>query len=61
MEGTFGWLSDGRFRAETERLVIAAQDGVILTNRYKHTVLKTSATSTVPGRGRDHRSHPVQL
>ena len=45
-EGTFGWLSDGRFRAETEGLVIAAQDGVILTNRYKHTVLKTSATST---------------
>ena len=46
MEGTFGWLSDGRFRAETEGLVIAAQDGVILTNCHKHTVLKTSATST---------------
>ena len=46
MEGTFGWLSNGRLRAETERLVIAAQDGVILTNRYKHTVLKMSATST---------------
>ena len=26
--------------------MIAAQDGVILTNQYKHTVLKTSATST---------------
>ena len=44
-EGTFGWLTDGRFRAETEGLVIAAQDGVILTNRYKHTVLRTSTTS----------------
>ena len=45
-EGTFAWLSDGRLRAETEGLVIAAQDGVILTNRYKHTVLGTSASST---------------
>ena len=44
-EGTFAWLSDGRFRAETEALVIAAQDGVIMTNRYKHTVLKLSTTS----------------
>ena len=30
-EGTFAWLSDGRLRAETKRLVITAQDGVILT------------------------------
>ena len=45
-DGTFAWLSDGRFRAETEALVIAAQDGVIMTNRYKHTVLKLSQTST---------------
>ena len=44
-EGTFAWLMDGRFRAETEGLVIAAQDGVILTNWYKHTVLRTSTTS----------------
>ena len=36
---TFAWLSDRRLRAETERLVIAAQDGVILTNRYKPTIL----------------------
>ena len=43
-EGTFGWLMDGRFRAETEGLVIAAQDCMILTNRYKHTVLRTSTT-----------------
>ena len=45
-QGTFAWLSDGRFRAETEALVIAAQDGVIMTNRYKHTVLKQSTSST---------------
>ena len=45
-EGTFAWLSDGRLRAETEGLVIAAQDGVILTNRYKHTVLGTGVSPT---------------
>ena len=45
-EGTFAWMFDGRFRAETEGLILAAQDGVLLTNRYKHTVLKQSATST---------------
>ena len=44
-DSTFAWLTDGRFRAETEELVIAAQDGVILTNCYKHDVLKTSATA----------------
>ena len=35
-EGMFAWLRDGRLWAETEGLVIAAQDGVLLTNRYKH-------------------------
>ena len=45
-EGTFAWLSDGRLRAETEGLVIAAQDGVILTNRYKHTVLGMGISPT---------------
>ena len=43
-EGTFAWLSDGRCRAETEGLIFAAQDGVLLTNRYKHTVLKQGAS-----------------
>jgi len=45
-EGTFAWLSDGRLRAETEGLIFAAQDGVLLTNRYKRTVLKQSATQS---------------
>ena len=45
-EGTFAWLSDGRLRAETEGLVIAAQDGVILMNRYKHTVLGMGVSPT---------------
>ena len=45
-EGSFAWLSDGRLRAETEGLVIAAQDGVILTNRYKHTVLGMGVSPT---------------
>ena len=56
-QGTFAWLSDGRFRAETEALVIAAQDDVIMTNWYKHTVLKLSTSSTC----RDHRPHPVSV
>ena len=38
-EGTFAWLRDGRLWVETEALVIAVQDGVLLTNQYKHTVL----------------------
>ena len=45
-KGTFTWLSDGRLWAETEGLVIAAQDGVILTNRYKHTVLGMDVSPT---------------
>ena len=45
-EATFAWLSDGRFRAETEGLIFAAQDGVLLTNRYKLTVLNMGTTST---------------
>ena len=56
-QGMFAWLSDGWFRAETEALVIAAQDGVIMTNWYKHTVLKLSTSSTC----RDHRPHPVNV
>ena len=44
--GTFAWLSDRRLWAETEGLVIAAQDGVILTNRYKHTVLGMDVSPT---------------
>ena len=45
-EGSFAWLTDGRFQAETKGLVIAEQDGILHKNRYKHTVLKMSTTST---------------
>ena len=45
-EGAFAWLSDGRFQAEAKGLVFATQDGVIMMNWYKHTVLKVSSTST---------------
>ena len=38
------WLRDGRFRAETERLVVAAQDGVILTRAYRSRVLKETVS-----------------
>ena len=34
------WLSDGRFQSKTEALVVAAQDGVILTRAYRARVLK---------------------
>ena len=34
------WLSDGRFQFKTEALVVAAQDGVILTRAYRARVLK---------------------
>ena len=45
-EGSFAWLTDGRFQAETKGLLIAAQDGILHKNWYKHTVVKMSATST---------------
>ena len=38
--GSHIWLSDGRLRAETEALIIAAQDGVIHTRSYQVRVLK---------------------
>ena len=38
--GSHIWLSDGHLRAETEALIIAAQDGVIHTRSYQVTVLK---------------------
>ena len=38
MEGSLDWLINGRFLAETEGLVIATQDEILYTNRYKHTL-----------------------
>ena len=38
--GCHAWLMDGRVRAETEALVVAAQDGVLHTNRYQAEVLR---------------------
>ena len=43
---SLAWLTNERFQAETEGLVVAAQEEILYTNRYKHTVLKMSATST---------------
>ena len=45
-QGTFVWLSNGRIWAETEGLIITAQDGAILMNRYKHSVLGMEASLT---------------
>ena len=42
--GSFTWLSDGRFQAEG--LVIAAKDGVILTRRYMREVMHISVDPT---------------
>jgi len=34
-DGCHAWLTDARVRAETQALVIAAQDGILWTNKYK--------------------------
>ena len=34
------WLKDGRLQARTESLIVAAQDGVIHTRAFRHSVLK---------------------
>lgn len=41
-KSTHMWLKKGRQRAETEALVVAAQDGVIMTRAYQARVLKKS-------------------
>ena len=38
--GSYGWLADGRLRADTEGLIFAAQDGVLLTRAYQMRVMK---------------------
>ena len=40
------WLSDGRLRADTEALIVAAQDGVIHTRAYQVRVLKLDVPQT---------------
>ena len=37
---TFAWLISGNFRAETEGLIVAAQDGVLHTAAYCQSVIK---------------------
>jgi len=39
-DGCHAWLTDGRVRAETEALVIAAHDGVLWTNKYQAEVVR---------------------
>jgi len=39
-EGTFAWLQNGRYRAETESLLIAAQDGSLLLNQFEAMVTR---------------------
>ena len=43
---THAWLKNGRFRAETEGLLVAAQDGVIHTAAYRHRILKERCDQT---------------
>ena len=45
---TFGWLHDGRFREATEALIIAAQDGTLITRHYEKSVLGKNVNAT-PG------------
>ena len=42
-EGFHTWLTDGTVRAETEALIVAAQDGVLFTNRYQAVVVKNGS------------------
>ena len=37
--GSFKWLVDGRLQGQTEALIIAAQDGVIMTRDYQQRIL----------------------
>ena len=39
-EGCNAWHTDGKVRAKMEALVMAAQDGVLYTNRYQVVILK---------------------
>ena len=43
--GCHFWLSDGRLQAENEGLIIALQDGVVLTRHYRACVLKRQRRS----------------
>ncbi len=40
------WLSSGNFQAATEGLIVAAQDGVIHTAVYRHSVLRDGSNPT---------------
>ena len=41
-KASFKWLKDGRLQAQTEALIVAAQDGVVHTWAYQHRILKTT-------------------
>ena len=40
---SYEWLSEGRFRPQTEALILAAQDDVLHTRWYKNTNLRNSS------------------
>ena len=44
--GSHAWLLDGRVQAQTEGLIVAAQDGVIHTRAYQHRVQKKPISPT---------------
>ena len=43
---TSAWLTSGNFQAETEGLIVAAQDGVLPTASYRHSVLRDGCNPT---------------
>ena len=45
-EATHSWLADGRFRSETEALIVAIQDGVVHTKVYRKRILKVKTGSS---------------
>ncbi len=48
-QGSHAWLADGRLQARTEGLLIAAQDGVVLTRAYRARVLGDSVPTLCRG------------
>ncbi len=43
---TCAWLVSGKFRAETEGLMVAAQDGTLHTAAFRHSVIKDGSDPT---------------
>ena len=55
-EATHSWLAHGRFKSETEALIVAIQDGVVHTRVYRKRILKTTSGSSCRVCGKSEES-----